>query len=365
VVGRDTGCGTETSVLVRVMSLTSGITYASHLCEAPDQIEAVRTAGLWAAGYILNRSSRIPHWAAWEAETAHALVTAKNKAEHTIPDLKAALADAPNSGILLVLLGHQCELADQMLDAIKCYARAVAAYPRYSVARYRLAAALALMRHARDWRSPGQAEDEDDMRRAVRSAVHALEVHDDGAITDLREKDPDKKAFAALASMLLWALDSDTWWAYRLVGVLRRPEKDSIWPALTPFSQHPAARFPDLVRSARQALSDDETQRRKLYEKANKPGGWWQISYNAACAHATEIAAVDSEPPATDAAGRKAWLRENEDESGLALDFLEQTLVRMGVEQLSADWVGHDPDLAALRDVPRFKRFLAQLRAGG
>jgi hypothetical protein len=355
----------ETSVLVRVMSLTSGVTYASHLCEAPDELEAVWTAGLWAAGYILNRSSRIPHWAAWEAETAHALVTAKHKAEHTIPDLRAALADAPNSGILLVLLGHRCELAGQMLDAIGCYARAVTAYPRYSVARYRLAAALALMRHAQDWRSPGQAEDEDDMRRAVRSAVHALEVHDHGAITDLRQENPDKKAFEALADMLLWALESDTWWAYRLVGVLRRSERASVWPALTPFSQHPAARFPDLVRSARRALSDDENQLRKLYKKANKQGGWWQISYNAACAHATKIAAADSEPPPADTAERKKWQEENDKEAGHALDYLEQTLVRMGVEQLSADWVSHDPDLTALRDVRRFKRFVAQLRSGG
>jgi len=37
----------------------------------------------------------------------------------------------------------------------------------------------------------------------------------------------------------------------------------------------------------------------------------------------------------------------------------------MGVEQLSADCVSHDPDLTALRDVRRFKRFVAQLRSGG
>jgi hypothetical protein len=55
LVSRNTGAvpatPAETSVLVRVMSLTSGVTYASHLCEAPDELEAVWTAGLWAAGY--------------------------------------------------------------------------------------------------------------------------------------------------------------------------------------------------------------------------------------------------------------------------------------------------------------------------
>ena len=144
------GAGTDatssadaTTVLVRVISVASGTTYASHLCSSPDEIEAVRTAGIWAAGYVLNRSSRIPHWAAWEAETAHALVTAKNRTEQNIRVLKAALADAPNSGILLVLLGHRYELAGQPLEAIECYARAVTAYPRYAVGRYRLAIAVA------------------------------------------------------------------------------------------------------------------------------------------------------------------------------------------------------------------------------
>ena len=112
-------------------------------------------------GYVLNRSSRIPHWAAWEAETAHALVTAKNGTEHNIPALKAALTDAPNSGILLVLLGHRYELAGQQLDAIECYARAVTAYPRYAVARYRLAIAVAAMRHPEfDWRRSATQADE-------------------------------------------------------------------------------------------------------------------------------------------------------------------------------------------------------------
>lgn len=355
----------ETTVLVRVMSLTSGVTYTSHLCEAPDPLQAVQTAGLWAAGYILNRSSRIPHWAAWEAETAHALVTAKSTAEHTIPDLQAALASAPNSGILLVLLGHQFELEGQMLDAITCYARAVTAYPRYFVARYRLAAALALMRHARDWRLTGQIEAEDDMRRAVTAAVRELELRDGSAITDMTVQNPDRTAFADLARTLLRALEFDTRWDYRLAGVLRRSERESIWPALTPFSQHPAARFPGLVRSARQALGDDETQLCKLYEKADKPGGWWQISYNAACVHATKIVSADSEPPPADTDGREAWKEKNDEQAGLALDFLEQTLVRMGVEQLSAEWVSRDADLAMLRDLPRFNRFLAQLRSGG
>ena len=64
-------------------------------------------------------------------------------------------------------------------------------------------------------------------------------------------------------------------------------------------------------------------------------------------------------------AAKKEKEKQQETEAGAALDFLERTLVRPGVEQLSANWVRHDPDLAALRELPRFKRFLAQLRPGG
>lgn len=377
LVTADAGAGPAhpgecTTVLVRVMSLTSGTTYASHLCASPDAIEAVRTAGLWAAGYILSRSSRIPHWAAWQAETAHALVTVKDKAEHTIPALQAALADAPNSGLLLALLGHRYELAGQMLDAIACYARAVTAYDRYPVARYRLAAALDSMRHDRDWRSPGRREREDDMRRAVKSAVDAVMMNGN-QITDLGIENPDQQQFRDLAMRLLRALETDTRLWYRLVGVLRRAERESIWPALLPMSQHPAARFPDLVTSARQALSDDEAERTELDDDARKEGSWWQISYNAACAHAARIEAMD-EGPADGAADERTQEQKDDDkkdrekkqkaEADAALDFLEQTLVRQGVEQLSADWVCHDPDLAVLHGLPRFKRFLTQLRPG-
>jgi len=348
------GPARETSVLVRVISLITGLTCTSHVCTALDEREAVRTAGLWAAGEVLNRSSRIPLWAAWQAETAHALVTAKNRAEHTIPALEAALADAPNSGILLVLLGHYYELAGRRLDAIECYARAVTAYQRYSVARYRLAAALALMQYDRTWgRSVGQPDKDqkDGTLRTVESAASALGVDVGQSITELRKEGADPAEFKRLASVLLRALELDTRWWRLLAGALRRSERQSIWPALVPMSKHAAARFHPLVTSARRLLTDAGTDWRELGEAARKDGSWWQVSYNAACAHAAAIPG-------------RAGVAAKEQEARTALQFLELTLVKPGVEQLSADWVRHDPDLAALRALPRFKWFLAQLRSG-
>jgi hypothetical protein len=349
----------QVTVLVRVMSLASGVTCASHLCTAPGELQAVRTAGLWAAGEILNRSSRIPSWAAWQADTAHALVTAKHQNEHTIPALETALADAPNSGILLVLLGHYYELADRQLEAIGCYARAVTAYPRYSVARYRLAAALALMRLDERWRrSPSRYESEDSMLRAVKEAVSALTADDDHALALLAEgekQNSDRFQFVVLAHNLLRGLELDMRRRWLLVGALRRPERQSIWPALAPMSKHPAARFHALVTSASQAQLlvrfERQADWKTLDKEAEADGSWWQISYNAACAHAADIEA-------------RPGLAAKQAQADSALRFLALTLVRPGVEQLSAAWVSHDPDLAALRPLPEFKRFLAQLRPG-
>jgi hypothetical protein len=125
------------------------------------------------------------------------------------------------------------------------------------------------------------------------------------------------------------------------------------------MSKHPAARFPGLVRSARKAFTDDAGG---LDEDADKDGSWWQISYNAACRHAADINPAADESASGAGMDSKSLREQQQAAAERALEFLEQTLVRPGVEQLSADWVSHDPDLAALRALPRFKRFLIQLR---
>lgn len=78
-------------------------------------------------------------------------------------------------------------------------------------------------------------------------------MRDDNAITDIKEESPGKTAFADLASTLLRALQADTRWAYRLAGVLRRSERESIWPALTPF--------PSIPRPGSPAWSDRRARR--------------------------------------------------------------------------------------------------------
>jgi hypothetical protein len=342
----------STIVLARVMSVSRGTTLASHTFTEPDDEDAVEAAGLWAAGYILNKSNRIPGWAAWNADTARALAVAGSRNDCTIPlrVLESALHEAPDSGILLTRLGHRYELAGRRIDAISCYARAVTAHPHYWVARYRLAAALGAMRHDERWSAKPASERRDDLR-AVGPAIIALCVHVGGELGQLQtdiSPDDAPSHFKTLAIELFKALATDTRYKHRLVSALRRSERDSTWPSLAPMSTSAARRFHPLVKSAYMSLGDEHALSELSKEAANPRSGW-QISYNAACGYASIATSADA---------RK------EEYAQKALCLLEQTLVRPGIHQLSANWVEEDPALSSLAGSPRFIKFLAQLRPG-
>jgi hypothetical protein len=333
------------AALIRIKSVSGGATLAAHAFACANDREAVRAAGLWAAGYILARSSRIPSWAAWSAETAPALAAADNGGTPTASGLKEALKDVPNSGILLVLLGHEYEMDSERSAAINCYARAVTAHPRYPVARYRLAAAVAALRDKPDWDEsesrPGERLDD---LRALGPAIAAMNVKVDRPLSPLAGKYTledwvAKTDFTKLAITLLRRLENDMRYRYRLVSAMRRSERDFVWPGLGWNSSTIASRFREVVVSARMALENDLA---RLKKKAAKPDSWWQISYNAACGYASA--------------------RSDQPEQALAL--LEQTLVRPNVHQLSAAWARKDPDLGNLRKCRRFQWFLDQLAPG-
>jgi hypothetical protein len=114
------------------------------------------------------------------------------------------------------------------------------------------------------------------------------------------------------------------------------------------MSPHIARRFHGLVISAYMSLGDDD-ELNKLLEQARKPQSWWQVSYNAACGYASSVGPRDH---------NKACYPQR------ALCLLEQTLVRTGIHQLSAEWVKNDPALTNIASSPRFLSFVAQLRSG-
>lgn len=369
-----------TSALIRVMTVSGGATLRTRMCSSSQPAEAVRSAGLWAAGFILARSTRVPSWAAWNAETAHALAVAGDQDLLTAENLQDALKGAPDSGILLCLLGRYYELGGMRLEALNCYARAVAAHPRYPVARYRLAATIASLRYYDD----SQPITLDDLR-VLRLAVIAQKVNVSRELKSYLHgasaTGPGAVGFANLAEVLLRRLATDMRYRFQWVNALRRSERDYVWPGLKPSYSTAASRFHQAVKSARRAVQASPTGAmkvlagngvpstsiggvgvplpseavlsteinwsalRKLYRAACKPDSWWQISYNAACGYAS---CVTVDPSQKDT----------------ALDLLEQTLIHPGIHQLAADWVRKDPDLRPISGSDRFGRFVDQLRSG-
>ena len=327
-----------TTVLVKLKSIAGDQTFATRVFERETDEQAVRTAGLWAAGKILERSTRIPTWAAWNAYTAEALSTAFLEAP-TTEQLEEAVKQAPGSGLLLAMLGQAYESAPgRRVDAVEMYARAVAAHPRYLVARYRLGAALAAMRDDLTWTQLQRPERERALR-SVQRAAEALHI----SVTQLAgppaNPTPQPAYFMALARAFLHELRVDTRLWHRLVSAIRRSERDAVAPVRLIRWSDPDARFHPLVKSLCIAYAEDFRGDR-LVGYASRPRRWWQVSYNAACG-----LAVHEQPD-------KAFL------------MLEQALIKPGVEQLSADWVNKDVDLASLRGDARFADFVQQLRTG-
>jgi hypothetical protein len=104
-----------------------------------------------------------------------------------------------------------------------------------------------------------------------------------------------------------------------------------------------------LARSARlscASLVEDDPEKQqaaldRLATKALQRGTWWQVGYNAACAHLL--------------AGRP----------DAAITLLEECLLHPGAEQLDAGWLNADPDLEPIRQSPRFMRLVERVEEGG
>ncbi len=135
---------TTHQVLVRFRDRVNKRTVDVAVVEDPEEAGAYTAAGFWAAGKMLERSSRIPSWARWSPRTARA-VTATMGPAPTLAELEAASRDAPDSGLILHLLGSKYELAGKPIQALDSYLRAVEAHPRFMTAYYRLAGNLSML----------------------------------------------------------------------------------------------------------------------------------------------------------------------------------------------------------------------------
>jgi hypothetical protein len=166
-----------------------------------------------------------------------------------------------------------------------------------------------------------------------------------------------RQMFMQQARRFLHELDVDTRLWHRLVSAFRRSERDAIAPVALIHWTKPGARFHPLVKSVCMAYAEGKDFRAdRLVSYASKPRRWWQVSYNAACGLAYHLpAAAPDGSPATSARDKQR---------DRALSMLEQALLKPGIEQLSAEWVRQDIDLADLRGDPRFASYVKQLRTG-
>jgi hypothetical protein len=151
------------------------------------------------------------------------------------------------------------------------------------------------------------------------------------AAKESRAKTVHQNALDEIAKELLLQLEVEARLLPILAASLRRSERDMLRPLL---DRKRRGQFHDLVWSASAIYTNDVHD---VIRRADGPGSWWQVSYNAACAKARSGDAQE------------------------AMGLLEQCLIRPGVQQLKADWVNADPDLKSLEGWPRFDRFCAQL----
>jgi hypothetical protein len=381
-VGKDGASDGPTTVLVKLKSIVGERTLASQVFTRATAEQAVRTAGLWAAGQILQMSSRVPSWAAWNAHTAEALSTAFAE-DPALPQLEAAVKDAPGSGLLLAMLGHRYELAGRRFDAIDMYARAVAAHPRYLVARYRLGAALAGLRDDAEWQQ-SQALEREALLRSLQRAAVALHISVLDLTAPAKGQLSQQELFMNLARRFLDELRVDTRLWHRLVCAFRRSERDSVAPLQLIQWGDPGARFHPVVKSVCLAYAPaKDFDAGKLIGYASRPRRWWQVSYNAACGLAYQLPLpippdhpdpheeMDPARAAREEQRRARREQERADRAGaiasqtdVALRMLEQSLLKPGIEQLNANWVTEDVDLDRLHGNARFGQFVRQLRTG-
>jgi tetratricopeptide (TPR) repeat protein len=295
----------------------------------------------------------VPSWAAWSADTARSLGRSRDGALSS-DDLRRAVQGSPNSGVLLVELGQANEMQGHQIDALDCYAQAVAAHPTYLLARYRLAAAAAMLAKtmATTWLAIGpQRRDAivDALERACRTLPAAAAGEAMEHVRWMADGPSAERACLQFAKMFLEEVEHQTSVGGILTTSLRREDRDDRMPLL--WSTGPGGsrqRVHWLARSARLScaslVEDDPVKQQaaldRLATKAVQRGTWWQVGYNAACAYIL--------------AGRP----------DTAITLLEECLLHPGAEQLDARWLKADPDLEPIRQSPRFMRLVERVEEG-
>lgn len=308
---------------------------------------ALRSAGYWAAGWILSRSDVVPAWAKWNEEAGSVLALYQDAdTEAKLSECEKAARLAPDSGLVLTLLGHRFDLEGRHCDALSRYLRASTLYPRFIVARYRLAVSLSLLAADLDetwW--PASPETRwaliAEMQRLGAETMTSETVRNDlrhlalpGTNDDQAKRALSEFATDQLSSVRDLVARRSVWWQ-----ALDQAERAYWWPLRWGAERK---RLSWLARSAAPAIQArgglSVTELEKIRKEAEKRDTCWQVLYNLACYYA-----INEQP--------------NE-----ALEWLERSASRPGAHKLNAKWLYKDPDLKTLHGEPRFERLAASIR---
>lgn len=337
------------TVLVHVTDLAGRRNETVATVSGATAPSACRAAGYWAASTVIERCARLPGWTRWSAASSTALAAFDDTGRvggvaPSTSDLAAAAARAPASGVLLHRWADACDLDGNHLEALSLYARAVAAHPRFPAARYRLAVAVSMLaRSPESWLESGASE-----RRRIAGqldrACSAMGLGDDAlhGARLLATAQGVEPQLGTLAEELFAQLRRDTNARSVLARALRASERDYFWPPgrakLGPEGTW--SRRAWLVRAAALGAANHRPSKKALEEvrrRAERPGSFWQLSYNLACYYATTGA------------------------NDTALTWLERALERPEAGQMAGGWLGVDPDLENLRGEPRFQWVVGQV----
>ncbi len=345
--------GAPHQVFIRVRDARTKTTLKTNVVTAATADLALRSAGYWAAGYILSRDSTAPEWSRWTLPSATALAVYDDAAERGAADaeakLRAALALAPVSGLLLSAMANTLELNGKPLETLDLNLRAATRYPRYPIARYRLAMSLSnLASDAEVWdTTPLPAK-----RRILRSLGDCFQA------CNMKIESPPTKV-EDLTTAKLFAL-AQSFRAETLIlferrrvalAALRRSERRYWAPMLfTTEGWRERRLYYETIDSAQYVIGERIVQLdpnanlpRHEIEKQAESAESWQTVYNLACFCAVRSARTGS------------------DDRRAALELLERIFEKDPGGQLTQEWVDRDPDLQNLTREARFATFRSWL----
>ena len=403
--GKSSDSGTLDWVRIRIVS--RGRSQILEVGKIPDEDDystdidreqaILRSAGYWAAGWILTNCKLVPSWSTWSSDAGeylgHAVAYSKDQnTKKILDDLRSPEAQAKRtklidtalellskarrkdtqSGVVLTRLAEQYEYKNDFASALEINLLLVRLYPRYYVARYRASLDLNLMLSSqgkywdevvksRDGRIPRICSllTEIDACRSSTDVVGnltltpgALALPYFSILSAAQLHRGRKLAYAPWMALMAFRKDERSFWLAKLRRpLLIRRNLGSARPSILRSGQLAQARHASdadlrLDGKYKRYLKKPTTAKVERWAESRNESA--QVLYNLACFYAVN--------------GR-------EEELELAVGLLEQTQTHRYAQDIHPSWVQRDPDLEWLRQfdaesevAKRYQAFVALLK---